>query len=209
MRVFNVGDRGGGVVANCLQQRAGGAYGRTVLTRVRAALAPREWLALASMFGVIAALHLIGWVTLVAIVAPQHFSAGGKALGIGVGVTAYTLGLRHAFDADHIAAIDNTTRKLMSDGQRPLGVGFFFSLGHSTVVFGLAFLLSVGVRAVIRPVEQDTSALHRYTGLIGTSVSGVFLYLIAAINIVILVGILRVFRRCGAATTTRPPSRSS
>jgi nickel/cobalt transporter (NiCoT) family protein len=175
---------------------ADAAYRRVSwLPRVRAALTPREWLGLSSMFGVIAALHLIGWMTLIVFVAPQHFSVGDKAVGIGVGITAYTLGLRHAFDADHIAAIDNTTRKLMSDGRRPLGVGFFFSLGHSTVVFGLALLLSIGVKAVIGPLEQDSSALHRYTGLIGTSVSGVFLYLIAVINIVILVGILRVFGR--------------
>ena len=90
-------------------------------------------------------------------------------------MTAYTLGMRHAFDADHIAAIDNTTRKLMNDGQRPLGVGFFFSLGHSSVVFALALLLSVGVKAVIGPVQDDSSALHHYTGMIGTTVSGVFL----------------------------------
>lgn len=145
------------------------------------------------MFGAIAALHLIGWITLVVLVAPQHFSVGDKVLGIGVGVTAYTLGMRHAFDADHIAAIDNTTRKLMSDGQRPLGVGFFFSLGHSTVVFALALLLSFGVKAIVGPVEDDSSQMHYYTGVIGTTVSGVFLYLIAAMNIVILVGILRVF----------------
>ena len=119
---------------------------------------------------------------------------GGKAFGIGVGLTAYTLGLRHAFDADHIAAIDNTTRKLMSDGQRPLAVGFFFSLGHSTVVFALAMLLAIGVKAIVGPVEDDASALHHYTGLIGTSVSGMFLYLIAILNLVVLVGILRVFR---------------
>jgi high-affinity nickel-transport protein len=103
--------------------------------------------------------------------------------------------MRHAFDADHIAAIDNTTRKLMNDGQRPLGVGFFFALGHSSVVFALALLLSVGVKAVVGPVQDDSSALHHYTGLIGTTVSGVFLYLIAIINIVILVGIVRVFTR--------------
>ena len=145
------------------------------------------------MFAFIAALHIIGWGTLVFLVAPQHFSLGDKVLGIGVGLTAYTLGLRHAFDADHIAAIDNTTRKLMEDGQRPMGVGFFFSLGHSTIVFGLALLLSVGVRAIVGPVEEDSSALHHYTGVIGTSVSGIFLYLIAIINIVILAGILRVF----------------
>ena len=145
------------------------------------------------MFAFIAALHIIGWGTLVFLVAPQHFSLGDMVLGIGVGLTAYTLGLRHAFDADHIAAIDNTTRKLMEDGQRPMGVGFFFSLGHSTIVFGLALLLSIGVRAIVGPVEDDSSALHHYTGVIGTSVSGIFLYLIAIINIVILAGILRVF----------------
>jgi high-affinity nickel-transport protein len=163
--------------------------------RMRAALSPPEWRRLAAMVAVIAALHLIGWLTLVLLVAPQHFSLGDKALGVGVGLTAYTLGLRHAVDADHIAAIDNTTRKLMGDGQRPLGVGFFFSLGHSTIVFGLAVLLSVGVRVLAGPITNDSSALHHYTGLIGTTVSGVFLYLIAIINIVILVGILRVFAR--------------
>ncbi len=163
--------------------------------RMRAALTGPEWRRVSAMAAVIIALHVIGWVTLVFVVAPQHFSLGDKALGVGVGLTAYTLGMRHAFDADHIAAIDNTTRKLMNDGQRPLGVGFFFSLGHSTVVFALALLLSVGVKAVIGPVQDDSSALHHYTGLIGTTVSGVFLYLIAIINIVILVGIVRVFTR--------------
>jgi high-affinity nickel-transport protein len=102
--------------------------------------------------------------------------------------------MRHAFDADHIAAIDNTTRKLMADGKRPLSIGFWFSLGHSSVVFALALLLSFGVKAVVGPVRNQNSALHHYTGLIGTSVSGVFLFAIAAINLVILLGILRVFR---------------
>jgi high-affinity nickel-transport protein len=147
------------------------------------------------MLAVIAALHLIGWITLVFIVDPARLSLGGKAFGIGVGLTAYTLGLRHAFDADHIAAIDNTTRKLMADGQRPVAVGFFFSLGHSTVVFGLAVLLATGIRAIAGPVADDSSALHHYTGLIGTSVSGVFLYVIAILNVIVLVGILRVFAR--------------
>src|ERR1700752_1926227 len=141
----------------------------------RSRLSPREWLRLGSMFAAIVGLHLIGWLTLLMIVAPQELSLGNKVFGVGVGLTAYTLGLRHAFDADHIAAIDNTTRKLMSDGQRPLGVGFFFSLGHSTVVFVLALLLSFGVRAVVGPVEDESSALHHYTGLIGTGVSGLFL----------------------------------
>jgi len=161
----------------------------------RSALSPAEWWRLGSMLTVIVALHLIGWITLVGFVQPAQLSLGGKAFGIGVGLTAYTLGLRHAFDADHIAAIDNTTRKLMSDGQRPLTVGFFFSLGHSTVVFGLALLLASGVKAIMGPVQDDSSALHHYTGLIGTSVSGLFLYLIAILNIVVLVGILRVFAR--------------
>jgi high-affinity nickel-transport protein len=163
--------------------------------RVRTALSPQEWARLASMFGVIAGLHIIGWVTLIVFVAPEHFSLGDKVLGVGVGLTAYTLGLRHGLDADHIAAIDNTTRKLMTDGQRPLGVGFFFSLGHSTVVFGLALLLSLGVRAIVGPVQDDSSALHHYTGLIGTSASGLFLYLIAATNLVILIGIVKIFRQ--------------
>ena len=164
-------------------------------SRLRSALTPDEWLRLGSMLAVIVALHVIGWGTLVFIVEPAHLSVGDKAFGIGIGLTAYTLGLRHAFDADHIAAIDNTTRKLMNDGQRPLAVGFFFSLGHSSVVFGLALLIATGLKAIIGPVEQDSSALHHYTSLIGTSVSGVFLCLIAAINVVILVGILRVFAR--------------
>jgi high-affinity nickel-transport protein len=156
-------------------------------------MSPREWARLGAMLAFVAALHVIGWGTLVLVVAPQHFGAGDRALGIGVGLTAYALGLRHAFDADHIAAIDNTTRKLMSDGQRPLGAGFFFSLGHSSVVFGLALLISLGVHTVVGPVQDESSALHHYTGLIGTTVSGVFLYLIAAVNIVVLAGILRVF----------------
>jgi high-affinity nickel-transport protein len=162
-------------------------------SRLSTALTPDEWLRLGSMFAIIVALHVIGWGTLILVVEPAHLSIGDKAFGIGIGLTAYTLGLRHAFDADHIAAIDNTTRKLMNDGQRPLSVGFFFSLGHSSVVFGLALLIAVGLKAIVGPVQRDSSALHHYTSLIGTSVSGVFLYLIAIINVVILVGILRVF----------------
>jgi nickel/cobalt transporter (NiCoT) family protein len=168
---------------------------RTRLARLHGFLTPAEWGRLGVMLAVIVALHLIGWTTLLVIVDPARLSMGGKAFGIGVGLTAYALGLRHAFDADHIAAIDNTTRKLMSDGQRPLAVGFFFSLGHSTVVFALAMLLAIGAKAIVGPVEDDSSTLHHYTGLIGTSVSGVFLYLIAILNLVVLAGILRVFLR--------------
>lgn len=167
----------------------------TGFSRVLGVLAPAEWWRLGSMLAVIVALHLVGWITLVALVEPAQLALGGKAFGIGIGLTAYMLGMRHAFDADHIAAIDNTTRKLMNDGQRPLAAGFFFSLGHSTVVFALAVLLATGVKAIVGPVRQDSSSLHHYTGLIGTGVSGVFLYLIAVLNVIVLAGILRVFAR--------------
>ncbi|ORA13121.1 HoxN/HupN/NixA family nickel/cobalt transporter [Mycobacterium arosiense] len=164
-------------------------------SRLVGALTRPEWWRLAAMLAVIIALHLLGWLTMVLFVAPAQYSLGGKAFGVGIGLTAYTLGMRHAFDADHIAAIDNTTRKLMNSRQRPLAVGFFFSLGHSTVVFGLALLLACGVKTIVGPVEDDSSTLHHYTGLIGTGVSGVFLYAIALLNFVVLVGILRVFTR--------------
>jgi high-affinity nickel-transport protein len=167
---------------------------RAKLAQIRQGLSPAEWLKLGGMITVIIALHVIGWFTVIALVAPHHYSLGTKTFGIGIGVTAYTLGMRHAFDADHIAAIDNTTRKLMSEGKRPLSVGFWFSLGHSSIVFALAFLLSLGVKAVVGPVRNGNSGLHHYTGLIGTSISGTFLYAIAAINVVILVGIVKVFR---------------
>ncbi|MER6425172.1 HoxN/HupN/NixA family nickel/cobalt transporter [Streptomyces sp. NPDC001137] len=163
--------------------------------RVRTAMTREEWTRVGGMAAFVLALHLVGWFTLVGIVAPEHYSVGKQSFGVGIGVTAYTLGMRHAFDADHIAAIDNTTRKLMGEGQRPLSVGFWFSLGHSSVVFGLALLLSFGVKAVAGPVRDDNSRLHDITGLIGTTVSGTFLCLIAIINLVIMAGIWKVFRR--------------
>src|SRR6476620_901594 len=146
---------------------------------------------LAAMGSAIAALHVLGFVALFAFVAPSHPGEAG-VLTIGLGVTAYTLGLRHAFDADHISAIDNTTRKLMAEGKRPLSVGFWFSLGHSTIVFALTLLISVGVRSLDAPVKDDHSTLHQSASAVGTAVSGGFLYLIAAINIVILLGIAKV-----------------
>ncbi|MFH9060701.1 HoxN/HupN/NixA family nickel/cobalt transporter [Streptomyces coeruleorubidus] len=167
---------------------------RTARRRVRTSMTRQEWTRAAGMAAVIVALHVIGWFTLVAVVAPEHRAIGTQTFGVGIGVTAYTLGMRHAFDADHIAAIDNTTRKLMGEGQRPLSVGFWFSLGHSSVVFVLAFLLTLGVKTLARPVRDDGSALHDVTALIGTTVSGAFLYLIAAVNLVILAGIWKVFR---------------
>ena len=166
----------------------------TITRRITGVMSRAEWGRVAGMAGFVVALHVIGWFTLVAVVVPQHLSVGTATFGIGLGVTAYTLGMRHAFDADHIAAIDNTTRKLMHEGKRPLSVGFWFSLGHSSIVFALAFLLALGVRALAGPVEDDGSRLHTVTGLIGTTVSGTFLYLIAIINVLILIGIWRVFR---------------
>ncbi len=161
---------------------------------MRLSLSGQDWGRLAAMFGVIAALHVIGWGTLILVAVPEHHTVGGTALGIGIGLTAYTLGLRHAFDADHIAAIDNTTRKLMAANKRPISVGFWFSLGHSSVVLALAVLLNFGIRALDSQVKNGSSNLHQVTNIVGTSVSGFFLYLIAVLNIVVLVSIVRVFR---------------
>src|SRR5271166_4029768 len=144
---------------------------------MRAALTAEEWRRMAAMVTVVIGLHALGFFILIALVAPHHYALGTSgAFTVGIGLTAYTLGLRHAFDADHISAIDNTTRKLMSDGKRPLRVGFFFSLGHSTIVFALAALFAVGFRALSSPVENSGSALHTATNLIGTGVSGTFLF---------------------------------
>ncbi|MFL6157083.1 MAG: HoxN/HupN/NixA family nickel/cobalt transporter, partial [Marmoricola sp.] len=150
-------------------------------------------LALARCLGFVTLLHVIGWGLLIGVVAPEHFEVSGKILGVGLGVTAYTLGLRHAFDADHIAAIDNTTRKLLTDGERPMSVGFWFSLGHSSVVFVMVMGIAFGVRALADGVDDDGSALHQVAGIWGPTISGVFLLTIAALNLVALRGILRVF----------------
>ena len=161
--------------------------------RVKAAFTPSEWKRLSGMFGFIVFLHVLGWGLLI-YASTQHFNLGsGKMLGVGTGVLAYTLGMRHAFDADHIAAIDNTTRKFMSEGKRPMSTGFFFSLGHSSIVFALTLILGLGVRALGSQVRNSNSGLHHYGGLIGTIVSGSFLYLIAILNLIILVGIVRLF----------------
>jgi high-affinity nickel-transport protein len=140
-------------------------------------------------------LHLVGWGLLAGVVAPHNYEVSGQALGIGLGLTAYTLGMRHAFDADHIAAIDNTTRKLMADGQKPVRVGFWFSLGHSSVVFVMVMGIALGVRALSSGVSDDDSWLHQATGVWGTSISGSFLVLIGLINLIALIGILKVFLR--------------
>ncbi|HEY7104056.1 MAG TPA: HoxN/HupN/NixA family nickel/cobalt transporter [Mycobacteriales bacterium] len=177
--------------------------------RFRASLTRRDWTSLGGMYGFIILLHVVGFGVLLGFVVPNHYQLGGDhpVFSIGVGILAYTFGLRHAFDADHIAAVDNTTRKLMADNgereaagvaraeiRKPLSVGFWFSLGHSTIVFALAFLLSVGVKALAGQVESDDSALHSVTGVVGASVSGVFLWVLGILNLVVLFGILKVFR---------------
>jgi high-affinity nickel-transport protein len=137
---------------------------------------------------VILGLHVSGFGMLVLLVAPRY-----PALGIGVGMTAWTLGLRHAFDPDHISAIDNTTRKLMADGRRPMGVGFSFALGHSSVVLVLAVGLGIAARQVAAHLDGG-DGLRNTGGMIGTLVSASFLMLIALLNLAILLGILGVFR---------------
>src|ERR1700759_333509 len=164
------------------------------LQRVRDGLTPREWARTGAMVAVVIGLNVAGWLMLAAAVGGHYHITNNEIFGFGTGALAYTLGMRHAFDADHIAAIDNTTRKLVNDGKRPLSVGFFFSLGHSSVVFVLAVLLNFGIRALDSQVRNSGSGLHNVTGIIGTGVSGTFLYVIAGLNIVILAGIVKVFR---------------
>ncbi len=150
------------------------------------------------MAGVVVGLNVAGWAMLAAAVAGHYHISANKIFGVGTGILAYTLGMRHAFDADHIAAIDNTTRKLVSEGKRPLSVGFFFSLGHSSVVFALALLLNLGIRSLDSQVRNGGSGLHSVTGIVGTSVSGTFLYVIAALNLIVLASIVRVSREMRA-----------
>ena len=171
------------------------AVGRRRVARLRAGLTRSEWGRVAAMGGVVLFLNVLGW-GLLAAAAGRHYHVSKTTLfGFGTGVLAYTLGMRHAFDADHIAAIDNTTRKLVNEGKRPLSVGFFFSLGHSSVVFALAVVLNFGIHAFDAQVSNDSSGLHAATNLIGTTVSATFLYLIALLNFVVLVGIAKVYRR--------------
>ena len=110
---------------------------------------------------------------------------------LGTATLAYTFGLRHAFDADHIAAIDNVTRKLMQEGKRPVAVGFFFSLGHSTIVAAASLLIALTASSL----EQRFPGLIEVGGVIGTLVSVLFLFAIAMINIMVLAAIYRILQR--------------
>jgi len=146
---------------------------------------------LAGFFGGVGLLHVAGWGLLFA-------AAAGQPTILALGGLAYTFGLRHAFDADHISAIDNTTRKLLQDGRKPVGVGFFFSLGHSTVVFIIAAALGLAVKWIVDGVAGNGGQLRSVGGMLGTVVSGGFLVLIGVLNLVILLDIVRVYRRLKA-----------
>src|SRR5580658_10454057 len=132
--------------------------------------------------GLLVAANVAAWVW--ALVAFRHHPAL-----FGTALLAYSFGARHALDADHIAAIDNVTRKLMQDGKRPLGVGLYFSLGHSTIVVALTVAIALGAGAV----KAHLPGLQQAGELIGTSISATFLFLVAAINLVVLLDIVRAF----------------
>jgi high-affinity nickel-transport protein len=137
-------------------------------------------------YGFLLALNVVAWgLTLAA--------ARDYPILLPSAILAYSFGLRHAVDADHIAAIDNTVRKLVRDGQRPIGVGLFFSLGHSTVVIGLSFIIAASAALV-----ANLPTLRSVGALVGTSVSAAFLLLIGLVNLAVLVGIWRMFRRVSA-----------
>jgi nickel/cobalt transporter (NiCoT) family protein len=159
---------------------AGSGTGRR---RWRDSLSRAEWIRLSGFGGAVLALHAAGWGLFL------YYSRHNPALA-GLGTLAYTFGLRHAFDADHIAAIDNTTRKLLQQGKRPLGTGFFFSLGHSTIVFALAGALAVASKTV----NTQMPGFHHYGATIGTSVSGTFLWIIGILNLLVLLDVVRIFR---------------
>jgi nickel/cobalt transporter (NiCoT) family protein len=150
---------------------------------------PEEWLRLGWLYGFVVLLHVLGWGLYL------HFSTHYPAL-IGLGFVAYMFGLRHAFDADHIAAIDDTLRYMLQKGKRPLGVGFFFSLGHSTIVFGLAIAIALAATAVERKLPQ----LQNLGGVIGASVSGVFLWLIGILNLLVLFDSLKIWQQAKKGT---------
>jgi high-affinity nickel-transport protein len=141
-----------------------------------------EWQTLAGLYGFIATLHIVGWGLFL------YYSAHHPAL-IGLGFVAYMFGLRHAFDADHIAAIDDTVRYMLQKEKNPLGVGFFFSLGHSTVVLALAVAIIFAAAAV----KVDLPTMQNVGGLIGAGVSGTFLWIIGIINLLVLLDILNVW----------------
>jgi len=146
------------------------------------------------VFASIALMTVAGWATLLFILAPQQLAVGGSVLGVGLGLTAYVLGARHAFDADHIAAIDNTTRKLLVDGRRSVSVGFWFALGHSAMVGLLSALVGFGAHVSATLLSEDSNT-RQVLGSLGTAASGLFLFAVGVLNLIGLRAIWRVLRR--------------
>jgi nickel/cobalt transporter (NiCoT) family protein len=151
------------------------------LRRLGAAFDRGERRRLAGLGGVVFGLHALGG--LIVLVYASRYP-----VLVGLGALAYSFGLRHAFDADHISAIDNTTRKLLSRGERPLAVGLFFSLGHSTIVFALTLGLAVAASAV----HAALPSLQVFGGTVGAGISGLFLWAIGLVNLITLTGIVRL-----------------
>lgn len=153
------------------------------------------------MVAVALTLNVVGWGTLVLAVLPQDYEIGtAGAFGVGVGLTAFLLGARHAFDADHITIIDNATRKLVGDGKAARSTGMWFALGHSSVVFGLAAVIALGVQAVAGPVQDADSQLQHVLGIIGSTAAGLFLVIVGLMNLSALQGILHARRHIKAGT---------
>jgi high-affinity nickel-transport protein len=152
-------------------------------------------------------LHVAGWGLLLVVVVPGHFGTSEAPIGVGIGLTGYTLGMRHAFDADHIAAIDNVTRRLAVDTRRrSLTVGFFFSLGHSSVVFALTLVLAFGLSGVVTPMLAEGSELHHLTSILGASISGTFLLVVGAMNVVSLSKMLKGRARADSPSAPTAPA---
>jgi nickel/cobalt transporter (NiCoT) family protein len=152
-----------------------------------------DWTHLGGMAAFILVLSAIGWIGLISQATAGHSIGTRMTFGVGLGLTAYVLGVRHAFDADHIAAIDNTTRKFVGEGKRARSLGFWFSLGHSSVVFLLCALLAAGMRTLVGELGNGSSPVKQVLGLVGTLIAGTFLILIGLLNLRSLVGIGKVF----------------
>jgi high-affinity nickel-transport protein len=148
-----------------------------------------EWSRLILLYGLIGALHVLGWGTYL------HYAGRFPQL-VGLGFVAYMFGLRHAFDADHIAAVDDTVRYMLQKGKRPLSVGFFFSLGHSTVVLALA----IGIAFAAAAVKAELPQLKNMGAIIGAGVSGTFLWIIGILNLLVLLDILRIWQTAKSGT---------
>ena len=155
----------------------------------------QELPSLIGVFSVVAFLHIAGWGLFIHYNSNPAYSSltdsSGALVYAGAGALAYSFGLRHAFDADHIAAIDDTTRLMLAKGKNPIALGLFFSLGHSTIVLALC----IGVAFAARQAAKFQKDFAETGGLIGASVSTVFLYLVGILNLVILIGIIKVWKQ--------------